>query len=69
MLVSVSLENWMSFKHRVAFSMIASRERQHGERVPRVNKYQTRVLPIAALYGGNASAKTSYFKALPYANS
>lgn len=69
MLVSVSLENWMSFKNRVAFSMIASRERQHGERVPRVNKYQTRVLPIAALYGGNASGKTNFFKALRFAKS
>lgn len=67
MLVSFSLENWMSFKHRTTFSMIASRERQHGERVPRVKKYQTRVLPIAALYGANASGKTNFFKALSFA--
>ena len=69
MLVSASLENWMSFKNRVTFSMIAGRERQHGERVPRVSKYQTRVLPIAALFGGNASGKTNFFKALQFAKS
>ena len=30
-------------------------------------KYQTRVLPVAAIYGGNASGKTNFFKALKFA--
>ena len=30
-------------------------------------KYQTRVLPVAAIYGGNASGKTNFFKALSFA--
>ncbi len=51
----------------VSFSMIASRERQHSERVPKVAKYSTRILPIAAIYGGNASGKTNFFKALSFA--
>lgn len=67
MILSFSLENWMSFRNRVAFSMVASRERQHGERVPKIDKYQTRVLPVAAVYGGNASGKTNFFKALGFA--
>ncbi|MCY4051098.1 MAG: AAA family ATPase [Gammaproteobacteria bacterium] len=67
MIVSFTLENWMSFRDRVMFSMVASRERQHGERVPRLEKYQTRILPVAALYGGNASGKTNLFKALSFA--
>jgi len=67
MIISFSLENWMSFRDRVTFSMVASRERQHGDRVPRLSKYQTRVLPIAAIYGGNASGKTNFFKALSFA--
>ncbi len=66
MIINISLENWMSFYRPVTFSMVASRERQHGERVPRVSKYQTRVLPIAAIYGGNASGKTNFFKALNF---
>ena len=57
----------MSFRNRVSFSMIASRERQHGGRVPKIGKYQTRVLPVAAIYGGNASGKTNFFKALSFA--
>ncbi len=57
----------MSFRDRVTFSMIASRERQHSERVPKLVKYQTRILPIAVLYGGNASGKTNFFQALNFA--
>lgn len=57
----------MSFPNHVTFSMVASRERQHGERVPKLDKYGTRVLPIAAIYGGNASGKTNFFEALSFA--
>ena len=64
MIISFSIENWMSFRDRVSFSMIASREKQHGSRIPRVKKYQARVLPVAAIYGGNASGKTNFFNAL-----
>ena len=67
MIISFSVENWMSFRDQATFSMIASRERQHGERVPKLGKYQTRVLPVAAIYGGNASGKTNFFEALYFA--
>lgn len=67
MIISFTLENWMSFRHPVTFSMVASQERQHGERVPKLVNFQTRVLPVAALYGGNASGKTNFFKALDFA--
>ena len=67
MIISFSVENWMSFRDPTTFSMVASRERQHGERVPKLGKHQTRVLPIAAIYGGNASGKTNFFKALNFA--
>ena len=66
MIISFSVENWMSFRDPTTFSMVASRERQHGERVPKLGKYQTRVLSIAAIYGGNASGKTNFFKALNF---
>ena len=67
MLISFSIENWMSFLAPISFSMIASKERQHGTRIPKVAKYNTRILPIAAIYGGNASGKTNFFKALSFA--
>lgn len=67
MIISFSLENWMSFRDKVSFVMTASRERQHSERVPKLAKYQTRILPIAAIYGGNASGKTNFFNAIHFA--
>ena len=66
MIISITIENWMSFRDEVTFSMVASRERQHGERLPRLNKYRTRILPVSAIYGGNASGKTNFFKALSF---
>lgn len=67
MILSFSVENWMSFLKPVSFSMVASAERQHSSRLPKLSKYQTKVLPIAAIYGGNASGKTNFFKALSFA--
>ena len=67
MLIRLSLKNWMSFRDEVVFSMIASKERRHGERVPKLEKYHARVLPVAAIYGGNASGKTNIFNALRFA--
>lgn len=67
MLVRFGLENWMSFRDPVEFSMVASQEQQHGSRVFRSSKYRMRVLPVAAIYGGNASGKSNFFHALKFA--
>lgn len=67
MIISFSIENWMSFKEPASFSMIATRERQHRHRLPEIPKYQMKILPIAVIYGGNASGKTNFFKALNFA--
>lgn len=66
MLISFSVENYLSFKNKVSFSMVASREKQHGERIPKIQGYM-RLLPVAAIYGGNASGKTNFFKAINFA--
>ncbi len=69
MIISFSIENWMSFRDPASFSMVASRERQHGDRIPRAEKYQMRILPVAAIYGANASGKTNFLKALSFVRS
>ena len=69
MIISFSVANWMSFRDRATLSMVASRERQHGERVARLARYPMRILPTAVVYGGNASGKTNLFKALAFARS
>lgn len=67
MLVRVEVENWMSFRDRVVFTMLTSKERQHGERVAHLPKYPpAKVVPIAAIYGGNASGKSNFFKAIHF---
>ena len=66
MIISFSIENWLSFRDPVCFSMIASKERQHSDRVSKIKKYNTRILPIAAIYGGNASGKTNLIQALDF---
>lgn len=67
MIIAFSFENWLSFRDKAAFSMVASRERQHGKRLARLGKYQMRILPVTAVYGGNASGKTNFFAALNFA--
>lgn len=69
MIVSFSVANWMSFRDRATLSMVASRERQHGERIARPARYPMRILPTAVVYGGNASGKTNLFRALAFARS
>lgn len=67
MLINFSITNWMSFRDTATLTTIASKERQHGERLPRIKKYPLRVLPITAIYGGNTSGKTNLFQALKFA--
>lgn len=67
MLIRFELENWQSFRRPAAFSLVASRERQHGTRLPRLPKLDLRVLPVAAVYGANASGKSNLFRALGFA--
>jgi len=66
MLLNFSFDNWMSYYEKNNFSMIATRERQHNGRIPRIKKYDMRVLPISAIYGGNASGKTNFCFALKF---
>ena len=67
MLINFRIKNWTSFRDEACLSMIATRERQHGERLPYIKKYRFKVLPIAAVYGGNASGKTNLFRSLNFA--
>jgi AAA15 family ATPase/GTPase len=47
--------------------MIAGREKQHSDRLPDIPDYDMKLLPIAAIYGGNASGKTNLFMAIKFA--
>ncbi len=62
MLRYFTVSNWKSIYESVEFSMVATQERQHGERLSRVER--SRVLPVAAIYGANASGKSVFIDAL-----
>ncbi|MBQ3565354.1 MAG: ATP-binding protein [Alphaproteobacteria bacterium] len=62
MLLGLSIENWLSFKDNTEFSMIATREQQHGERLFKSTLSKNRLLPIAAIFGANASGKSNFIK-------
>ena len=67
MLITFTVENWRSFRDPAVFSMVASKEQQHGERLVKLGKYRMRVLPSAVICGGNASGKTNFFMAISFA--
>lgn len=67
MLISFFVKNWMSYRDKSEISFVATREQHHGERVTKVKRLQARFLPIAMVFGGNASGKTNFFRALDFA--
>lgn len=69
MIISFSVSNYLSFKDKVTFSMECTRETQKKERLPYIDKYKCSILPIASIYGGNASGKTNFVSALKTAQS
>ncbi|QSH41049.1 ATP-binding protein [Lentisphaerota bacterium ZTH] len=66
MLIEFSFQNWKSFKNKTKFSMVGSLERRFNEHIPRIKKYRLKVLPVTAIYGGNASGKTNLFDAMSF---
>lgn len=65
MLLDLTVGNWMSYGGEAQLSMLGSLERQHKETLVKLPGWRSKyVLPIAAVYGGNASGKTALFKAL-----
>lgn len=65
MLLNLSLNNWMSYRDDAELNLIGSLERQHKETLTKLPGFRSKyVLPVAAIYGGNASGKTNIFKAL-----
>lgn len=66
MLVSFSVENWKVFKNRATLSLKASREKMDAEKSAVLpSRYGTsKILPAAAIYGANASGKSSLIQGL-----
>ena len=69
MLIQLTIENFLSFRDEVTFSMVGvSSDRQHADRLIEDAAGKGRsVVPIAAIYGANASGKSNLIEALSFA--
>lgn len=69
MLIQLTIENFLSFRDEVTFSMVGvSSDRQHVDRLIEDAAGKGRaVVPIAAIYGANAAGKSNLTDALRFA--
>lgn len=65
MLIQFSVKNFMSFKEKAVLALNPSVDTEHPENINEENGYKASNL--AAIYGANASGKTSLFKAMTVA--
>lgn len=66
MLLSISLKNWKSFEEKTTFTMEASKEQRHRDTLADFKKFRLKLLPIAAIFGSNASGKSNFVKAFSF---
>ncbi len=62
MLVQFSVENYMSIKDKVVFSMLASSDKELSENV--ISNKSEKCLKSAVIYGANASGKSNFLRAI-----
>ena len=65
MLIQFSVKNFMSFKEKVILALNPSTDIEHPENINERNGYSA--TNLIAIYGANASGKTSLFKAMTVA--
>jgi len=69
MLVEFSVENYLSFKNKVTFSMLASDDKEHEDTNIITLNDGKRLLKSAVIYGANASGKSNLIKAIGFMSS
>ncbi len=68
MLIRFTVENFLSFKNEVEFSMVPGRARMHRDHVYVDDRRKDiRLLKAGVIYGANASGKTNLIKAMDFA--
>lgn len=65
MLIEFNVGNFLSFKDKITFSMVASPVREHLNHVFDVKK-GLKLLKCATVYGANASGKSNLFRAISF---
>ena len=65
MLIRFTVENFLSFKDEVEFSMVAGKSDEHPDHIHEVR--DIRILKTGVIFGANASGKTNLIKAMSFA--
>jgi hypothetical protein len=68
MLLRFKFSNFRSFRSEQELSLVAGPLKDHSEGVFEIQGLKERVLPVAAIYGANASGKTTVLRALQFMN-
>ena len=68
MLLNYEVTNWACFRRKSEFTMEAGPERNAGKTLARIGAVSRplKVLPLAAIYGNNASGKTQFIESLAF---
>ena len=68
MIINFQFKNWACYRDEACLSMQAGPERDEGGHLPQFGSpsHPEKVLPVAAIYGGNASGKTQLVKAISF---
>ncbi len=67
MLLRLQVENWKSFRDATTLNMVADNEvLKHTSRVVKTDAIDEGILPVAALFGGNAAGKSNLFSAISF---
>lgn len=66
MLIEFKFSNFLSYKEMTSFSIVAGKERTNSKTLASIPKFRLKLLPLAAIYGANASGKSNLIKALGF---
>ena len=66
MLIEFKFSNFLSYDEITTFSMVAGKERTNSKTLASIPKFRLKLLPLAAIYGANASGKSNLIKALGF---
>lgn len=66
MLIEFKFSNFLSYKEMTSFSMVAGKERTNSKTLASIPKFRLKLLPLAAIYGANATGKSNLIKALGF---
>ena len=66
MLIRFSVENWKSISDETEIHAFPGKSRNFPDTIAKVSRPDCRILPLLAIYGGNASGKSNLIKALRF---